>query len=397
MIYTKLIGVRVVISAVFVTIALPASAVTLSATAATFDVTLNSLAAGDTLAMVGYFGEVRLTNRAFAQTITLDGTNATFSTTMVFDNVRNVALRGGTFNIGNNGGYAKGVAVYNGANVYIDGITVNGGGTVDQFGVTVNGTHNAQVTNSKFKGLYSGIAVGAVAGGFLAKNTFTASTSDGIDIADSHGVTATRNICTGAVPRAGAHPDCIQMWSVVGHPLESDIFVTYNTSIGATQGFTNFDAGLRITISNNTVSSTYAAGVACYDCVSSIITNNIVSTLAGAPYQSQVIVRGGSGNTVTGNSIAAYSQPRLAVGDPVLDGAPAYEVPAFDSTAFDLPAIETGAGAALSSNAALFSEGSEISLDAAAVPEPSSWALLIAGFGVVGVARRRAVAAGRTA
>lgn len=397
MVYTKLISAKFIAAALIVTTALPASAATLTATAATFDAKLSSLAAGDTLALVGSFGEVRLMNRTFAQTVTLDASNATFTTAMVFDNVWNVALHGGTFNIGSNGAYAKGVAVYNGANVYIEGITVNGGGTVDQFGVTINGTHNAQVTFSKFNGLYSGIALGAVAGGFLAKNSFTASTSDGIDIADSHGVTASRNTCTGATPRAGAHPDCIQMWSVAGHALESDISVTYNTSIGAMQGFSDFDAGQNITISNNIVSSSYAAGVACYDCINSTITNNSVSTLAGAPYQSQVIVRGGSGNIVTGNMVAAYNQPRPAGSNPSFDGLTAYQGPAFDDSAFALPGGDTGGGAVASADATLLSDEGAVSLDAGAVPEPSSWALLIMGFAAIGLARRRAVAAGRMA
>ena len=383
----------------------PLAATTLIASSATLDATLASAVGGDKVLLVGNFGEVRLTNRNYSGVMTIDASQATFTTAMVFDNVRNVAVTGGTFNIGNNGAYAKGVAVYNGANVYIEGITVNGGGTVDQFGVTFNGTHNAQVTFSKFNGLYSGIALGAVSGGFLVKNSFTASTSDGIDIADSHGVTASRNSCTGATPRAGAHPDCIQMWSVVGHALESDISVTYNTSIGAMQGFSDFDAGQNITISNNIVSSSYAAGVACYDCINSTITNNSISTLAGAPYQSQVIVRGGSGNIVTGNIVAAYNQPRLAGSAPTLDGLTAYQGPAFDDAALALPGADTGGGAVVSADATLLSDEGAISFDAGAVPEPSSWGLLITGFAAVGLARRRAVAlahrrvvaAGRTA
>ena len=185
------------------------------------------------------------------------------------------------------------------------------------------------------------------------------------------------------------------MWSVVGHALESDISVTYNTSIGAMQGFSDFDAGQNITISNNIVSSSYAAGVACYDCINSTITNNSISTLAGAPYQSQVIVRGGSGNIVTGNIVAAYNQPRLAVSAPTLDGLTAYQGPAFDDAALALPGADTGGGAVVSADATLLSDEGAISFDAGAVPEPSSWGLLITGFAAVGLARRRAVALAR--
>jgi len=151
----------------------PVAATTLIASSATLDATLASAVGGDKVLLVGNFGEVRLTNRNYSGVMTIDASQATFTTAMVFDNVRNVAVTGGTFNIGNNGAYAKGVAVYNGANVYIEGITVNGSGTVDQFGVTFNGTHNAQVTFSKFNGLYSGIALGAVSGGFLVNPSYS--------------------------------------------------------------------------------------------------------------------------------------------------------------------------------------------------------------------------------
>ena len=368
--------------------AMPSGAVNLVATSSNLDATLSRMASGDTLSLAGTFGELRMTNRTFAKTVTIDASHAVFTTTMVFDNVRGIALSGGTFNIAGNGAYAKGIAVYNGANVYIDGVTVIGSadGTIDQFGVAVNGTNNAQVTNSNFSGLYSGIGYGSVVGGFIAKNTFTAATSDGIDIADSHGVTAVVNKCSGGRPGPGSHPDCIQMWSVAGKPLESDIVVSNNTAYGPTQGFTNFDAGLRITITNNTVMSTYSAGVACYSCIDSNISYNTISTLPGAPYQSHVSIAGGINNTVIGNVVAPYVEPPHssigAVGDGLLLGS--YDEPAFSLDVLRPTGGNTGLAPWMSSNRAALSE-SEIG----AVPEPSTWGLLISGFAAVGIARRR--------
>lgn len=383
-----LTGARRAIFGLCCALAVPVGAVNLTATSATLDAALNSLASGDWLVLNGTFGEFRLTNRTFNRVVSIDASHATFTTTMVFDNVWGVSLSGGAFNIAGNGSYSKGIALYGGKNIYIDNVTVTGGGTVDQFGIAAQGTGNLQVTNSRFSGLSSGIGIGGAQGGFLAKNSFTAQTSDGIDIADSHGVTAVLNKCSGTIPGAGAHPDCIQLWSVAGHPLESDITVTNNTATGATQGFTDFDQGLRINFSDNTVNTSYPAGVACYDCIDSKITNNTLSTLAGAAYQTRVIILGGSGNTVTGNVVAPYVAARTSgagLGDAYAGG----DGPAFDLALLGPPAQPSGPAMLL---------GAALSEDApAAVPEPSSWALLIAGFAAVGVARRRAVAAGRTA
>ncbi len=367
--------------------AVPSDAATLVATPANLAAMLSRAVGGDTVKLVGTFGEVRLTNRAFTSRVTIDASSAVMNTTMVLDHDRNVAVSGGTFNIAANGQWAKGIAVYEGANVYIDGVTVHGGGTVDQFGVSFSGTHNVQVTNSKFSGLYSAIGLGSLTAGFIAKNTIVGSTSDGIDIADSHNVTAVLNSCTGTNPREGAHPDCIQMWSVAGHALTSDITVTNNNAYGSTQGFTDFDAGLRLTISNNTVTSTYSQAVACYDCVSSTISNNHVSTLPGAAYQARVQIVRGSGNIVSGNVVGSYVEPQhnaTLVDDSSIDAMMLTDNGG--SPAFDLAVLANPEGPS-------FADGASV----AAVPEPSTWALLIAGFAAVGLARRRAVAAGRIA
>ena len=365
-------------------VAAQSTATIYTVTPVTVDSTLSKLISGDTVALVGTFGEVRLTNRTFTRAITIDASRAVFTTTMVLDNVQGVAVIGGIFNIGPNGSYAKGIAVYGGKNIYLDGMTVNGGadGLVDQFGVTLSGTYNGQVTNAKLNGLYSGISLGGVTGGWIAKNKSMGSTSDGIDIGDSHGIKVIANTCASGHPGPGAHPDCIQVWSVAGHALASDITITRNSASGPTQGFTDFDQGLRLNISNNTVATSYPAGVACYDCVNSKITGNVLTTLSGAAYQTQVIVLGGSGNTVSGNTVAAYNAPPTS--GPVLADAMSGFVDAAPPFALDAIARPADMGAAASP----FREA--LLVDApAAVPEPSTWALLIAGFAAVGVARRR--------
>jgi hypothetical protein len=399
MVSVILTAVRCVAVVACAALVVPASAAVLRATQASIYSTFNAANAGDTIALVGAFDSLYLANRSFSRVVTLDASQAQFSGTLTLDHVNQIALSGGTFNIATNGAYAKGVAVYGGVNVYFDNVTVNGSGNglIDQFGIAANGTRNLQVTHSKLNGLFSGIATGALTGGFLAANTFTGSTSDGIDIADSHGVTASGNKCVGGHPGPGAHPDCIQLWSVAGHALESDIIVINNSATGPTQGFTDFDAGIRIRFSGNTVASSYIAGVACYACVDSIITNNALSTLAGSAYQTQVVIRGGSNNIISGNLVAAYAAPRSAAASLGAELALSdYSPPAFGDELF-LPPTDPAGGSLLASSLAASGASSVSEDDPAAVPEPSSWALFITGFAAVGIARRRALAAGRTA
>ena len=356
----------------------PTSATVVTATETTLSAVFNRAVGGDTIKLLGNFDRAYLANRNFDRIVSLDASQATFSGTLTIENIQRVALNGGTFNIGANGSYAKGVAVYGGAHVYLDNLTIYGSanGLINQFGIAASSTYNLQVTHSRFNGLASGIAVGGLGGGFLAANNFIGSTSDGIDISDSHGTLATGNVCSGGHPGPSAHPDCIQLWSVPGHPLESDITVTNNRAYGPTAGFTDFDAGLRIKLSGNIVESSFIHGVSCYDCINSTITNNKVSTLAGSPYQTQVIVSRGSGNIVSGNIITPYipqSNKQALKSDPVVD-------------LFSHRALDTVEFSTANDWLVYPTEGT-----LTAVPEPSTWVLYVVGLCAAGIARRRAI------
>ncbi|MBC7521098.1 MAG: PEPxxWA-CTERM sorting domain-containing protein [Sandarakinorhabdus sp.] len=104
-------------------------------------------------------------------------------------------------------------------------------------------------------------------------------------------------------------------------------------------------------MSDNYANILFPLGIACYACVDSVFTNNVMVTAPGARYRTRMAIVGGSNNIISGNVLGAYP--------PVVK------------------AITLAAGSA------------------AAVPEPMIWAQLIAGFGVVGViARRRTGAVG---
>ena len=346
--------------------ATPVSAALLLATSTTFDSAFTTARAGDTIQMTGTFDGLRLQNRSFAKTVTLDATKATFTQALQLWSIDNMKVVGGTFKIAGGALYSRAAAAYNGSNITFIKQTVFG--SAGQYGILIDSTTNGQVSYGTFHGLRAAIQFSSANNGLATKNRIYEADSDGIDIADSHFVTASYNSCSLGNPGIGVHADCIQLYSFAGKPLQSDITVAYNTATGPTQGFTSFrtgGGGLRLHIVNNTVNTSLPQGVACYDCIDSDVSFNHVGTLPGSAYQTRLNVIGGSNNRVVGNFVAAFTPVRAAAAD----------FDAVDSFAEDAgPAAASGLLAASS---------------AAAVPEPSSWTLLILGFGGIGRALRR--------
>lgn len=334
----------------------PASATIFTATAATISGVWTRAGSGDVIRLTGAFGYTRLQNKVSAKAITLDASKAVFTDTLNFTRVDGVHVYGGKFDVTSgvtHDNYAA--VVYGGNNVWFDKTTIVGVG--NQKGIGFDATTNVRVTNGSFTGLGVGVGLESVTGGLLTKNKFIKAYSDGIDVGDSHHVNATFNSCAGGAPGAGVHPDCIQLWSVTGHPLQSDNVVSDNSATGATQGFTSFEGGgggLRISILRNTAVTSYAQGIACYGCIDSNISYNSVKTLLGSRSMTNIHVVGGSNNTVVGNLIG----------------------PASGQT--HRPSITAEGSAVLAASA-----------NASTVAEPGTWAMLLAGFGLVGLASRR--------
>lgn len=339
-----------------------AQSATLDATAATIGAVWGAAQPGDTIRLNGSFGLTYLQNKSSKGGITLDATKAVFTDSLIIRHVDGLKVIGGTYGAPTGGPTTSGraVVINGGSNIafYSPVVVGNAGGQ----GISFSDTVGATVKSGNFAGLYSGVSMTRVTGGYMSGNTVTGALSDGFDIADSHNVTATRNSCSGGAPVAGAHPDCIQMWSIAGHAVQSDITITNNTATGPTQGFTSFDADkggeLRLTMVSNRVSTTYPQGIACYGCVDSNISYNRVTTLAGAAHVTNIHIIGGSNNIVVGNTIGAL--PKASHGAGV--------VTAF--TEFDASTARGDAGVG-------------------AVPEPASWLMMIGGFGIVGAAARR--------
>ena len=356
--------------------AVPSSAAVITVTPSTFAAAVAAERGGDTLRLVGNFTAETLTNRTFAAPVTIDATRATFNSTLTLNNVQNLTVLGGTFNIAGDPRYTRAINVYGGRNVTINGARVNGSAGGE--GVVFNQTRGATLTNSSFRGLQVGAVFGSVTAGSATHNTVVGAVSDGIDIANSHNITAAYNSCSGETPGPGVHPDCIQLWSVTGSPLQSDIIVSNNSAIGATQGFTAFDSmggELRVQLIHNTVDSSYPQGIACYGCIDSSISYNNVMTLPGANYRTSISVVDGVHDTVVGNYIASYTRPLVTSDAFFLDAAVITEP--------------------VTPDLALLVGPSDFSTQTA-VPELPAWAMIITGFFGVGLVRRRAVRSRRT-
>ncbi len=346
-------------------VARPVAAATVIVTPGNFNAAFKAAKSGDTLRLIGTFGATRLSNANFSKVVTINAAQAVFTNTLQFNNVSNVKVSGGVFNLAGDVGYTKAALVYGGSNIWFDKQTVTG--EADDYGVVFDGTTNAEVSSGKFSGLRAGVVFGSVTTGLATRNKVTDSSSDGIDISDSHFVTASYNNCSAGDPGPTAHADCIQLWSVTGNPIQSDIVVTHNAASGHTQGFTSFQSGgggLRIQITDNVVYTSATQGIACLDCVDSIITGNVVSTMPGSAHSTNLNVSG-TNNIVSANSVKPYR-----------------------------PAA-TAAFASLSSRTFVQPGDGVPDLRfafAATVPEASTWAMLMIGFAAVGTAVRRRAA-----
>jgi hypothetical protein len=273
-------------------------------------------------------------------------------------------------------------------------------------GLTLANVSDARVTAGNFNNFRLGLGVISSSDVRISSSRFIGMTSDGVNIADSQRVMATANTCMRSNPSPGSHPDCIQLWSIAGNPVQADIALVKNTAIGATQGFTSFNpndgGGLRISMIGNIVSTSYPQGIACYGCVDSIFTDNVLTTLPGARWRTSINIVGGQSNVISNNSIGQFT-PAVRIGE--ADTTVFDDMGDFDPTANSDDALPDFALDYLASlkNAAMpiDPDGGILSADALvgefsrglgsnAVPEPLVWAQLIMGFGLVGgLARRR--------
>ena len=363
--------------------ALPADAKIFTATSATLSRIWKTASAGDTIRLEGIFASTTLLqNKSVAKTLTLDATKATFTGTLKLQSDNNISVIGGKYDsTGGPTAYGKGIVVYRSSNVSFDKLAVVASGTDGETGISFEGVTNSRITNSTFTKVGVGVGVTGSSNITISGNKVVGATRDGYDVYNDHNVIVTNNSCSASKPQAGAHPDCVQLASTKGLPVESDIKVVDNIATGMTQGFTSFygsaTGSLRITISGNIINGLMSQGVACYGCVDSFITGNFLSAQPGAAHFVNLNVIGGSNTVVSGNTLGSLTSAMYLP----TDYASAYR--ALTGTTYAMRTVSfASAGTELNSDMSMANI-------AAVIPEPSEWALLLAGFGLVGFVSRR--------
>ena len=379
-------------------VASPGRAAVLTATPDSIATIFSSAKGGDIIKLKGSFGSFGLQNKTFATTVTIDATKAVFNDSVTIDSVSNLKIIGGTFgSLTQPTRTSRAISIYSSSNIALSKGFYVGNGT--GVGVTMADSQNVTISAGNFQKLRAGIGVTSSSNVRISSSRFIGMTSDGIDIADSHFVTADSNRCFAGNPGPGVHPDCVQLWSILGNPVQSDILLTKNVVSGPTQGLTSFNpengGGLRITMTDNIISTSYPQGIACYACVDSIFTGNVLSTLPGAQWRTTMNIVGGSNNTIANNSIAAYSNLQIGAGVP---GASLQVGTPFDNAGDPLPdyilhdlALASAPALSLDSRSDAHRSAftaRRLTRSIAAVPEPLVWTQLLIGFAFIGSATR---------
>jgi hypothetical protein len=357
-----------------------ASATNYTATPANFAAVFEAAQSGDSITLIGHFGSVTLADKAFAVPLRIDASGATFSDAMVIHNVSGVSFTGGYFGSTTKAlSYNSAVVAYGDSNISFTKAYMVGAQTGR--GIAYLDGTNLTVTASTFYGLSSGIDFGSSTGAVLYKNKSIHSSSDGFDIAGSHMVSITDTTCSGGAPSPGAHPDCVQLYSLAGTPPQSDITIANNVARGPTQGFTSFNAmdggGLRIDMSDNIIATSYSQGLACYACVDSVFAYNTLTTLPGSMYKTNIHIIGGADNLIIGNTTDGAEAPDQT------DSQTAALSPDLVTELGWTPADFAGQGTSSAPGDVVVTTLGQT------VPEPASWALMLAGFGAIGIVMRR--------
>lgn len=333
--------------------AAPAAATAWVATPKNFTSVFARARGGDTVTLVGQFGATTLNNRDFGSAgLRVNAWGASFSDSFALKNVDNIAIRGGRYGSATRPmRLTKAIAVFGGSNIEFSMPQVigNGGGQ----GLAADSTDGIRATGGSFSGMKLGIGFTNVTDGLMAANRLVNVSSDGMNLAGGSDIEVSGNSCLGTKPFLGAHPDCVQMWSLDGRPRIRDITVTGNSISGATQGITLFNAsvgGENIRITDNRIDTSYPQGIACYNCDNSLIAGNVLTTQPGALYRTSLNAFGDN-LQIIGNSVSAK------------------------------PAAARLARVALPM--------AEVTLAASAVPEAGTWAMLVIGFALGGALARR--------
>lgn len=343
---------------------------------------------GDTLRMVGTFDTgLFIRNRDFGN-VRVDATQATLRGGIRLQNVQNISFDGGTFGRPDwNLSFANVVFVENSRHISFANARVIGNLAVPSFGLRVMGSSFVTVRDSYFAGHTDGMVIRNTTDSFITRNVLDGLAGDGMKLVDITRMLVSGNSCQNATPAATSHPDCIQMMSTVGRPPNSDAFLLNNSAIGTMQGIVSFDGdtvtGTRLTFAGNYIVTSFVHALTCSGCTDSLFSNNVLSNTVNLRWGAPIIRNPwGTGNTFTGNQ--SYDIR------PFLLTNPNYLPPRLFSSL--LPSFITGSQW---DRGPIQQAAASMAFNASANPEPGTWAMLILGFGLVGVVSRRRRLAGQ--
>lgn len=273
----------------------------------TINAALAAVRPGDTLRITGSFNSlVSFRNRDFGN-VRVDASDAVFLAGFALNNVQNITITGGTFgrsDVDISAFYT--IRVDNSRHVSFANTTVVGNGDSRGGGLLFAGSQFITVRDSRFSGHATAIGLLSSSDALVVRNDIRASTADGINIIDNQRVILADNSCRAFTPAVGAHPDCIQLWSLNNRPLQADIFLLNNVAIGNMQAYLSSDpksgSGTRFTFAGNYASVSYPHTITCGNCTNSLFVDNVLANTPDARWgPAPVQFNSGTGNVLQNN------------------------------------------------------------------------------------------------
>jgi len=376
--------IKAALPAAGLALAAPAAAAQVVMTPTTVNSALAQLRPGDTLVLRGDFtSRLVIMNRDFGN-VTVDGREARLLQGMQLRNVHNVSFSG--LRVGQAGQSTANRFAINmdqSSHVSFARMTIEGNGGTAGTGLRVFNSEFVTVRDSRFQGLMDGLTMITVPNSLVTRNQFVGGGSDGVKLVDSQRVILSGNSCTGFAAVPLAHPDCMQFWSQVGRPVQSDIYVLNNLVIGDQQGFASFDpgsfSGTRFTFAGNYAAINRPHGVSCMGCTESRFEDNVLVSLPDSNRLAGLHTTGGSNNSFNNN----LRVDLRGINAPLDQILPSRLYSAI------VPSIAFQVGSQFDSREWRLSDGlGAQSLAGPPAPEPASWLMMLMGFAMIGRLQR---------
>ncbi len=382
--WMRALAVLVMLAAVVAPAPAAASA-TVIMTPTTINSALAKLRPGDRLVLQGEFtSRLFFRDRDFGN-VTVDGSQAVLHQGIRLRNVQNININNITVSRpGVRTTEIFSVLIESSRHVSVANATIHGPNGTSGTGLRAINSRYITVRDSLFQGMLDGLNLAASPDSLIAHNRFVGGGADGIKLWDNQRVIVSGNSCTNFVVVAGAHPDCIQLWSLAGRPLQSDIFVLNNSAIGDQQAFASFDpksgSGDRLTFAGNYAITTTAHGVSCYGCSNSLFQDNVISSMPNSPWRAQLLTPGGTNNVFINNQIFDLRGRQ----GPLESLLPARVWSAL------VPSIAGLVGSQHDNQRwQAFAPMARASGMVEPVPEPATWLMMMVGFLLIGRSLRR--------